>query len=173
MRMEEGLDTGPVYLTLRQPIAPDDTAGSLHDKLAVLGGRAIVEALEAIARGALQPRAQDAAGATYAAKIAKEEAALDWSADAATIERQVRAFNPFPGAHTRLGSEALKVWKVAASDGAGAPGTILHAADGRLVVACGRGALSLEVLQRAGGRRLPAAEFLRGSDLAPGSRLGS
>jgi methionyl-tRNA formyltransferase len=173
MRMEEGLDTGPVYLMHRQPIAADETAGGLHDKLASLGGRAIVEALSAIAGGTLRPRAQASAGVTYAAKITKEEAALDWSADARTLERQIRAFNPFPGAHSRLGAETLKIWRAAIAQGEGAAGTILHAAGDHIVVACGRGALRLEQLQRAGGKRMDAADFLHGSGLAAGARLGA
>ncbi len=173
MRMEEGLDTGPVYLTHRLAIAADDTAGSLHDKLAELGALAIVEALEAIADRSLQPVPQDSAGVTYAAKISKEEAALDWSADAATLDRQVRAFNPFPGAHSRFGGETLKIWKARPSDGSGAPGTVVHAADGRIIVACGQGALEIEQVQRAGGRRMDAAEYVRGSGLAAGARLGN
>jgi len=173
MRMEEGLDTGPVYLAHRLPIAANETAGSLHDKLAEAGGDAIVEALAKIAEGRLQPVPQPAEGMTYAAKIAKEEAILDWSADAVVLERRIRAFNPFPGASTLLDGGALKVWQASVAKGDGAAGTTLQAGEGRVVVACGRGALSLEQMQRAGGKRMGAAEFLRGSGLAAGARLGA
>jgi len=173
MRMEQGLDTGPVYLMQRIPIAADDTAGSLHDKLAALGARCIVESLPGIARGSLSSQAQLQNGVTYAAKISKADAVLDWSADAADLERRVRAFNPFPGASTTWRGEAVKVWSAAPAAGHGEPGTVLRASEEGIVVACGNAALRLDQLQRAGGRRLGATEFLRGAALVAGERLGA
>jgi len=174
MRMEEGLDTGPVYLMKRIPIAAEDTAGSLHDKLAVLGACCIAEALPAIAAGTLEAVPQSEAGATYAPKIAKDEAAIDWRLSAVDIDRKVRAFNPFPGAHSMLRGEPLKLWRVAIVSGLpAAPGTILHADAQGIVVACGNGTLCATELQRAGGRRLAAADFLHGVSLAAGERLGA
>jgi methionyl-tRNA formyltransferase len=172
MGMEAGLDTGPVFLERRLPIDAGDTAGSLHDKLARLGAQALVEALPGIAEGRLAPRPQPTDGVTYAAKISKEEAAIDWGLEAAAIERRVRAFNPFPGCHTTLRSESLKVWQVACVDGRGAPGQVLRADEGGVVVACGQGALRLDELQRAGGRRVGAAEFVRGTAIGTGDVLG-
>jgi len=174
MRMEEGLDTGPVYLMKSITIAAQDTAGTLHDKLAVLGARCIAEALPAIADGTLEAMPQSEAGVTYAPKIAKEEAAIDWRLAAVDIDRKVRAFNPFPGAHSMLRGEPLKLWRVAVVSGSPAvPGTILHADAQGIVVACGNGTLCATELQRAGGRRLAAADFLHGVSLAAGERLGA
>jgi methionyl-tRNA formyltransferase len=173
MRMEEGLDTGPVYLMQRVPITPGETAGSLHDKLAAEGGRAIAEALPGIAAGRLKAQRQPEEGATYAAKIAKEEAALTWSADAADLERRIRAFNPFPGASTTLRGEALKIWRARVSTENGEPGRILRADQEGILIACGRGSLVLEELQRAGGKRMESREFLRGSPFAAGERFGA
>jgi len=174
MRMEEGLDTGPVYLMKSIPIAAEDTAGTLHDKLAVLGARCIAEALPAIADGTLEAMPQSEAGVTYAPKIAKEEAAIDWRLAAVDIDRTVRAFNPFPGAHSMLRGEPLKLWRAAVVSGSpAAPGTILHADAQGIVVACGNGTLCATELQRAGGRRLAAADFLHGVSLAAGERLGA
>lgn len=173
MRMEEGLDTGPVYLMRRIPIAADETAGSLHDKLAAQGARAVAEALMGIAGGSLAVHPQPAEGVTYAAKIAKEEAVLAWSADAVELERRIRAFNPVPGASTTLNGEPLKIWRARASAESGEPGRILCADAEQILIACGRGALRLEELQRAGGKRMGSAEFLRGAPLAIGGRLGA
>jgi len=173
MRMEAGLDTGPVYLVRSLEIAAGDTAGSLHDKLAALGADAIVAALTDIASGKLTAQQQPEEGVTYAAKIAKEEAALSWVADAIVLERRIRAYNPFPGASTTLGGEPLKIWRARLAEGSGNPGHILDAGPDRIVVACGRGALQLEELQRAGGKRMSAATFLHGSALEAGERLGA
>jgi methionyl-tRNA formyltransferase len=174
MRMEEGLDSGPVYLTRRIPIAADDTAGTIHDKLAVLGARGIVEALPAIADGTLEAMPQSEDSATYAPKIAKNEAAIDWRRNAVELDRQLRAFNPFPGAYSSLRGEPLKVWRATVTPGSSAPpGTILRADAQGIVVACGNGALRATELQRAGGKRLAAAEFLHGLTLAAGERFGA
>ena len=172
MRIEEGLDSGPVYLMRPIAIAAEDTAGTVHDKLAVLGARCIVEALPAIADGTLKAVPQSEAGATYAPKIAKNEAAIDWRREAVEMDRQVRAFNPFPGAYSTLRGEPLKVWRATVASGSPAPpGTILRADTHGIVVACGNGALCATELQRAGGKRLAAADFLRGLSLAAGERF--
>ncbi|WP_180683092.1 methionyl-tRNA formyltransferase [Tepidicella baoligensis] len=164
MQMDEGLDTGDIVLAEPLPILDHDTTGSLHDRLAALGGRLIVEALELAACGGLRPRPQPAAGVTYAQKIDKHEAAIDWRRPAAQIERQIRAFNPAPGAWTTDPSGGVvKVWAAAVEPlvSEAAPGTVLSA-QGCLRVQTGDGALRLLELQRAGGRRLAVAEFLRG-----------
>ena len=171
MQMDAGLDTGAVLHRASLPIDDDDTAASLHDKLADLGARLIVEAL---AKSPLTPIAQPAQGATYAAKIDKAEAWLVWLLPAAQLARQVRAFNPFPGAAARVGGNQLKVWRaeVESVDGIQAePGTVLAADKAGIVVACGQGALRLTELQKAGGKRLPVAQYLGGSPLAAGIRF--
>lgn len=174
MRMEAGLDTGPVYLAERVVIDREDTAGSLHDKLAAVGARCIVHVLPQIQDGSLRAQAQPDAGVTYAAKIAKDEAELDWTQSAETLDRRVRAFNPFPGAFTRLNGEPLKIWKgTPEADRNGPAGSVLQADEAGIVVACGSGALRLEVLQRPGGRRLGYKEYLRGVGLVPQERLGA
>jgi methionyl-tRNA formyltransferase len=174
MQMDAGLDTGDMLLVERLPIRPQDTTGSLHDRLATLGGRLIVEALEIAACGGLTAQKQPAEGVTYAHKIEKTEAALDWTAPADALARRVRAFNPFPGAATALAGEAIKVWAAhadAAAAGGGAPGELLGVGPDGIRVATADGVLVLTELQRAGGKRLAAAEFLRGFALAPGQVL--
>ena len=173
MQMDAGLDTGAVLHRQSLPIADDDTAASLHDKLAVLGTRLIVEAL---AKFPLTPCAQPAEGATYAAKIEKAEAWLDWCLPALQLARQVRAFNPFPGAVARVCGNQIKVWRAEVENTEGAlaePGTVLAADKAGIVVACGQGALRLTELQKAGGKRLPVAQFLAGTTLAAGTRFDS
>ena len=171
MQMDRGLDTGPVLTAEAIPIAADDTGGSLHDKLAELGARLIVGALAQLAQGGFRAQPQPDAGASYATKIAKAEAAIDWRESAAAIERKVRAFNPLPGASTAARNTALKIWRAHATQTEGAPGTILEAGPGGIVVACGSGSLRVLELQRAGGKRLAAAQFLAGFPLAAGERL--
>jgi methionyl-tRNA formyltransferase len=174
MRMEQGLDTGPVYLARKIPILPDDTAGSLHDRLAALGAQCIVEALPQIGQRTLMPSPQPIDGITYAHKIVKAEAAIDWQRDAQDVDRQIRAFNPFPGAFSSLGNETVKIWRGSARAGAsGKPGEILACDADGIDVACGEGLLKITELQRAGGRRMSAAEFLRGLSPVPGQRFGS
>ncbi len=176
MQMDAGLDTGDMLLVERLPIMANDTTASLHDKLAALGGRLIVEALELLARGGLQPAPQPAGGVTYAHKIEKNEAAVDWSQPASVIERRLRAFNPFPGAATVWQGESIKLWQGHVEEGRSgdqAPGTLLDSGPGGITVLCGQGVLRLTELQRAGGKRLPAADFLRGFDLPPGAVLGN
>lgn len=168
MQMDAGLDTGDMLVTERLAIRGDDTTASLHDRLAVLGGRLIVEALEIAACGGFTPVKQPAQGVTYAHKIEKAEAAIDWAQPAAAIARRIRAFDPFPGASSVLDGETIKFWRAATADGRGAPGTVLASGDEGVLVACGEGALLATELQRAGGKRLPAAQFLRGFDLKPG-----
>ncbi|MDP1656209.1 MAG: methionyl-tRNA formyltransferase [Hylemonella sp.] len=176
MQMDAGLDTGAMLLVEKLPIAVQDSTGSLHDKLAVLGGRLIVEALEIAACGGLRAVPQPADGVTYAHKIEKHEAAIDWSLPAEVIARRIRAFNPFPGAATVCQGEAIKLWRCEIDSASRmsdkAPGTILSATEAGVAVQCGPGVLRLTELQRAGGKRLPATEFLRGFSLPAGAVLG-
>ena len=170
MQMDAGLDTGPILLQQRVAIAEDDTAQTLHDKLAQLGARAIVQAL----RTATTAHAQDAANATYAEKITKTEATIDWSRAAVEICRQVRAFNPAPGAATTWNGTPLKVWSATSVTNRGAaPGSIVETGADGIVVAAGTDAVRIMELQKAGARRMSAATFLGGSVLGPGARLGT
>jgi methionyl-tRNA formyltransferase len=163
MRMDAGLDTGSVYLSESIPVASDDTAGSLHDKLASLGGRCIVRALPAIVSGTLEARPQPSEGVTYARKIEKSEASIDWSCSAQQIDAQVRAFNPFPVASTTLRGEALRVWRARPMLSEGdRPGQVIEAGRTGILVTCGSGSLLITELQRAGGKRLTAADFTHG-----------
>ncbi|RTL58208.1 MAG: methionyl-tRNA formyltransferase [Rhodocyclaceae bacterium] len=169
MQMEAGLDTGPMLLTEALPIADDDTAATLHDKLAALGARLIVDALGRLSE--LRAVPQPEAGVTYAHKIEKAEAALDWTMPAAQLARRIRAFNPFPGATTKHGDQVLKLWQAHPVAGQGDPGEILAAGEDGILVACGDGALCVTELQKPGGKRTPAADFLRGQPLTPGARF--
>lgn len=174
MQMEEGLDTGPMLSMERLPITADDTTGSLHDKLAELGGRMIVDALRKLNGGALTATPQPEAGVTYAAKISKEEAVLDFSQSAETIWRKIRAFNPFPGAVATCNDAPVKLWRAELVQGAtrAAPGTVLAAnTQDAVLIACGQGTVRILELQKPGGKRLSAAEFLKGFPLE-GSRFG-
>ena len=166
MQMEAGLDTGPVLQSGSLPITADDTAATLHDKLAELGARLVVEALEKLP---LPPCPQPESGVTYAAKIEKAEAPLDWRLPAAQLARQVRAFNPFPGAIASLDGNSIKVWRVESGSATAAPGTVIASDKNGIVVACGEGCLRLTELQKAGGKRLPVAQFLAGTPVAPGA----
>ena len=166
MQMEEGLDTGPMMLIERVAIEDTDSTGSLHDKLAALGGRMIVDALRKMAAGQLEAVPQPEEGVTYAAKISKEEAKLDFGLSAEALGRKVRAFNPFPGAHGQVNGVAVKIWQAEPVAGKGEPGQVLAADAQGIVVACGEGALRLDELQKPGGKRLAAAEFLKGFPLA-------
>jgi methionyl-tRNA formyltransferase len=170
MQMEAGLDTGPVLLRRSLPIGSDDDAGSLHDKLAQLGAESIVAALGELEAGRARAVPQSGSGVTYAAKIDKREARLDWSRPALELERTVRAFRPAPGAYSLLEGEPLKIWRAHVVERSGPPGE-LEVGGGELIVCCGEGALAISEVQRAGGRRLSAAEFLRGRTFAPGTRL--
>jgi methionyl-tRNA formyltransferase len=178
MQMDAGLDTGDMLLVLPCAIAPTDTTAVLHDRLAELGGQAIVQALAKLESLPHQPQPEE--GVTYANKIDKAEAALDWALSADVLARRIRAFDPFPGMTvplaTATGVETLKIWQAgaeAASPNAHAaePGTVLSADASGVRVACGEGQLCLTQLQRPGGKRLSAADFLRGCPLQPGQRL--
>ena len=173
MRMEAGLDTGPVCMVEKVGIGPDTTAGELHDVLARRGADLMIRALAALARGGLDCVAQGGEGVTYAGKIDKSETRIDWARQAAEVHNHIRGLSPHPGAwfKTELGNKAerVKVLRSTLSEGSGRPGTLL---DGRLTVACGEGAVRLVELQRAGKKPMPAEEFLRGAGLSPGTVLG-
>ena len=172
MQMDAGLDTGPMLLVRPLPIGAREDAGALHDRLAALGAEAIVSAIDEWQAGRRVPVPQPADGATYAPKIRKEEARIDWTAPAPAVDRLVRAFNPWPVAETRWQDRQLRVWAaepVAAASGA-EPGQVLEASGGRIVVAAGEGALNLTRIQLAGRRAMTAAEFLNSHALA-GARL--
>ena len=168
MRMEEGLDSGPVIHRVSTPIGDGETAGALTDRLAALGASALVEALSLMSAGGgvLQP--QDAAAATYAPKISRDQARLDWHRDAASVERQVRAFDPMPGAWTLLDGAPVKLFGALPAVGSGEAGVVLAAAD-RLVVAAGTGAVAVREVQPAGRNRLTVEEWVRGRGIAAGS----
>lgn len=175
MQMDAGLDTGPVLMRETITIAADDDARSLHDKLAVLGARMIVKTLDELDKGVgtLPAQAQPLEGATYASKLAKSEARIDWERPADVVDRQVRAFRPFPGAGTSVAGGEIKIWRVRIVpqlQGA-EPGTIVHAGADGIRVACGSAAVDILELQKAGGKRVSVADFLRGNPLAVGARL--
>lgn len=175
MQMDAGLDTGAMCLQQTLPIEAHDTTASLHDRLADMGAELIVQALQQAQAGTLTATPQPAEGVTYAHKIDKHEAWMDWQQSAEQLDRRLRAFTPFPGGATQLGDEVIKIWaaQVEAASEAAAPGTVLSADATGVLVACGSGALRLTQLQRAGGKRLPAADFLRGFALPVGSLLHS
>ena len=173
MQMDAGLDTGDMLLAQSLDIAPDDSTATLHDRLAELGGRLIVEALELATRGGLKRTPQPAEGVTYAHKIDKAEAAIDWHLPAEVIERRIRAFDPFPGASTSLDGETIKLWRACTIPGSGTPGRVLAVGDDGLTVACGQAALQITELQRAGGKRVPARQFLQGVPALTGRVLGA
>lgn len=166
MQMEEGLDTGPMLLIERLPIGPQDSTGVLHDKLAAMGARMIVKVMQKMDSGIMEAVPQPEAGVTYAAKISKEEAALDFNQSAREIGRKIRAFNPFPGAHGDVNGVTIKLWgaEVLDADSSAPAGQVLAAdAQHGIVVACGGGgSLRLTELQKPGGKRLPASEFIKG-----------
>lgn len=177
MRMEAGLDTGPVLASAHTPISAQDTGGSLHDRLASLGAELLVKHLPALLCGELRPHAQDDAHATYAKKLEKAEAQIDWSQSAAQIDRQIRAFNPWPVAQTLLGTDTLRIWfsHCTRQHHASAPGTIIEQQADALLVATGDGVLAITELQWPGGKRLPVKEILkaRAQQLAVGVQLGN
>ena len=170
MQMDAGLDTGAVLSMDRLTILPDDTTASLHDRLAALGGHAIVSALCQL--DTLQATPQPDSGITYANKINKTEAVLDFSRDASELARAVRAFNPAPGAVTQLNGTALKIWQAHATADSGNVGSLLRADANGLLVACGNGALCLTEVQPAGGKRLSISQFLAGHTATPGKHFG-
>ena len=170
MRMEEGLDSGPVLLRLSTPMADGETAGTLTTRLASLGAAALVEALSHLSAGTATAQPQDSATATYAPKISRESARLDWSRDAAALERQVRAFDPVPGAWASLGGVPVKLFGGMPAVGGGEPGSVLAASD-RLVIAAGSGAIAVSEVQPAGRNRLTVEEWVRGRGITAGSRF--
>jgi len=177
MQMDAGLDTGDMLLVKKQAIALDDTTPSLHDKLAALGGLLIVEALEIAACGGLTPHKQALEGITYAHKIEKHEAQIDWQQSAAVIERRIRAFNPFPGASSLLNGEVIKIQNAHISGAASADkiraGGILSIQKEGVDVATGNGTLRITRLQKSGGKPMDVADFLRGFDVQPGMVFSS
>ena len=170
MAMTAGLDCGPVFHIDKIDIGADETAGELHDRLAALGGTALVAHLDTILAGELTPTEQDEALSSYAPKIEKKDAAIDWSLSATELAQRVRAYNPFPGAFFFANGTRIKVWRAAAVDGAAPAGTVLQSDRGGVVIACGSGALRLDELQLPGKRRVSAQEFAGQLDLA-GERL--
>ena len=172
MQMDEGLDTGPILLVERVPIGPNTTAGELHDELARVGASLMVRALAALERGSLDATPQSEEGVTYAAKIDKAEARIDFTRPAREVHDLIRGLSPLPGAWFESGPEGrrerIKVLRSELADGDGPPGTVL---DDRLTVACGEGAVRLTLLQRAGRKPMSAEEFLRGFDLPAGTKL--
>lgn len=168
MQMEAGLDTGPVLLSASTAITAQDTSQTLHDKLALQGAQLIVSALQRLPLPAV---AQPEAGVTYAAKLDKSEAPLDWRRPAAELDRQIRAFTPFPGTTAVLDGAPLKVWAALPRSESGVPGTVLAADKHGILVACGSGSLLLTELQKAGGKRLPVAQFLAGHGVSAGARF--
>ncbi len=175
MQMDAGLDTGPIVEAVRISIAPRETAATLERRLAAVGAAAMIATLSRLhAEGRLAVAPQAAQGATYATKIGRIDAAIDWSASAAEIDRRVRAFDPAPGATAAIAGTPLKVWKaepVSNPPPVGPPGTVLAAGAAGVVVACGEGALRITEMQPAGGRRMSAAAFVAGRHIAPGARF--
>jgi len=167
MRMEEGLDTGPVLHRVATPISDDDTAGTLSRRLATLGASALVEAISLLGAGLERPQPQDDSAATYAPEVSRELARLDWTRDAQTLERQVRAFDPAPGAWTALDAAPVKLFAATPAVGSGTPGSVLAATD-RLVIACGNGALAVREVQPAGKTRLAVGDWVRGRGISAG-----
>ncbi len=171
MQMDAGLDTGPVLLAEEIPIGAADTAGMLTQALTQVGARLVVDALRSL--DSLRPVAQDSTRATYAPKVVKAEAAIDWTQSNEAIERRIRAFNPAPGAETRLGNDAIKVWEARCAATPGNAGEVLVCDARQVVVACGRGSLELLRVQRAGGKPVAAADLARGLRIAVGTVFGA
>ncbi len=173
MRMEEGLDTGPVFACERTPIYPSDTGGSLHDRLSRLGAQLLKRDIGPIVDGTLKPIVQPEEGVTYAQKISGQECRIDWSAPASEVARSIRAFSPHPGCFSLLRDKRLKVLEArsVAALHAAAPGTLVTTSSERLEVACGEGLLRINEVQLEGKKRMSSEEFLRGVALSPGERL--
>jgi methionyl-tRNA formyltransferase len=175
MQMDAGLDTGAIICAREVSIEPRDSSATLTDRLAAMGGEAIVETLNRLERdGQVEAVPQKEDGASYARKISRDDAAIDWRVPSLDIDRQVRALNPSPGALTSLAGKPLKIWAAEPAAGDfGVPGTVVRADRDGLVIACGDGALAVLELQRAGGRRLGAADFLSGNPIETGTRIGA
>lgn len=173
MKMEAGLDTGPMLSRHPLAITEDDDAQSLHERLATLGAEAVVGALADLAAGRARLLPQDASAATYARKIGKDEAELDWTRPCVELERAVRALRPSPGARSQLRGDSIKFWRAHCVARHGTPGEVLESDAAGILIACGEGALLATELQRAGGTRLAAADFLRGFTLLRGERFGA
>jgi methionyl-tRNA formyltransferase len=173
MQMDEGLDTGAILRIVRTPISSTDTAGSLHDRLAGLAAEPLLEVIEALSQGTVSPQKQDDVLATHAPKLTKQDGRIDWTASARDIDLRVRGMTPWPGAFTALpDGRTLKVHRASVEEGdGGEPGEVLSADADGLVIAAGSGRVRLREVQAAGGKRLAAAEFLRGNPLTPGVRL--
>lgn len=175
MQMEAGLDTGPMLLAESLDIEPNDTTGTLHDRLAELGGKLIVDALQRAGHGGLTATPQPAEGVNYAHKVDKAEAVIDWGQEANLVARRIRAFNPAPGAVSWLHGESVKLWLAMVAPlpiGSAPPGTVIDTSPDAITVACGTGAVVVSELQRAGGKRLTAARFLQGCGALVGERFG-
>src|ERR1017187_1451550 len=176
MKMDAGLDTGDILTQATTPISPEDNSETLHDRLATMGAELLVQTIPDHVAGKLNPRPQPAEGATYAPKIKKHDGHMDWSLPALTLWNRVRGLMPWPGAFSYLPGQPqphlLKIWPAEGVEGAGQPGEVLQADKAGIVVGCGHKALRILILQREGGRRLPAQDFLAGHPLRPGQRLG-
>jgi methionyl-tRNA formyltransferase len=170
MQMEEGLDSGPMLHRVTTPIEPDETAGALAQRLAALGATALVEALSLLSRGLVRPQAQDHSQATYAPKLDREVARVEWDRDAATLVRHIRAFDPAPGAWASHDGGAIKLFGARQTSGSGEPGTVLEAGS-RLVIAAGHGAVAVSEVQPSGKTRLPVEAWVRGRGITVGKQL--
>ena len=175
MQMDEGLDTGEILLKKVCRIEPTETSQSLHDKLAELGAQAVIEALQAMELGKLRPEQQDTSQATYAAKLTKAEAQLDWTQDAKQLERAVRGYFPFPTAYAPFEGTQIKILRASLDSGAeaAAAGTVVAVDKDRIRVACGKGVLGLEILQKPGGKALPVAQFVQSFPVKVGDRFST
>ncbi|MFA5371914.1 MAG: methionyl-tRNA formyltransferase [Sideroxydans sp.] len=173
MQMDAGLDTGDMLLQKNCPIMVGDTTQTLHDRLAALGAESIVETLQLLERGGLHPQEQDESRTCYAAKLDKAEARIDWRRPAGELARAVRAYNPFPVAYTELNGTSIKVWRTSTEAKTGLPGTVLATGKEGIEVACGEGSLVLEMLQKPGGKVLPARQFIQGFPITVGDHFST
>ncbi len=174
MQMDKGLDTGEILAQVSVPILERETSGTLHDKLALEGGRVLKDSFQRLITGEINPVAQNSDQATYAPKLTKEESELDWTQSALELDHQLRGFNPWPTARTADGSTPLKLWEgeVSEQESGTLPGTVIESSKNGILVQCGRGSLNITLLQRPGGQPLPAMDFLHGYPLKAGRRLG-
>lgn len=176
MKMDVGLDTGDILTQEKTPIEATDNSQTLHDRLATIGAELLVRTIPDFVTGKIQPRPQPAEGATYASKIKKQDGQIDWTQPARVVWNRVRGLTPWPGAFTHLSAQPqpvlLKIWEAQASDKSGAPGEIMQADKNGIIIGCGEGSLAVSLLQREGGRRMTAAEFLAGHPLQSGQKLG-